>query len=226
MQDYQLGQAMPAWQQALNATDIANNQHVQGMAKSMGSQLNQNLQEKALPGVRAGAARSGGLGGSRQALAEAIAIRENQGQRQDFRGRQLGELGSLSQVQAAQRSQGLADLYNQSYAPGLGARTAALGMTGAMQDAAGLGAKSRLAAGALQEERQQKEIDADRARHEYYRDYPAKMAQLYGSLFSSANVPFGTESESKSSSSSYGSQKSSNGIGSLGGLAGLFSAFA
>jgi len=224
MQDYQLGQAMPAWQQALNATDIANNQQVQGMASamrgSMGAdfdsavrRLNQNMTQVALPAARSGAALRGGIGGSRQALAEAVAMRENQGQMADFRNQQT-----------AQHNQALADLYNQSYNTGVGARTAALGMTGAMQQAAGAGADTRLRAGGLQEARQQQEIDADRERFEYYRDYPARMAQLYGSLFSSANVPFGTVGSSKSSGTSYGSQKQSGGFD-LGGLLGAAAAF-
>lgn len=231
MQDWMYGQTVPAYFQALNAPDVANNPYVQQMAAAMGGalnadfqntragqaadfnaavrRLNQELTQTALPAVNAGAALQGGIGGSRQALAQAVAIRENQGQMQDFKSKQLTELANLGRTQAAQEALGLANLYNQSYETGVGARTAALGMMPQMQAGATAGADTQLRLGGLQETRQQQEIDADRARFEYYRDYPANMAKLFGSLFTNANVPFGDDSysSSQSSSSSYGKMK-------------------
>jgi hypothetical protein len=169
------------------------------MAASISDEMARNLTDAALPAVNSGAALAGGVGGSRQAIAQGDAIAQSQ------------------QAQADALNQ----LYYQSYGQGLDAQASALGQIGMMGDAAQRGSQTRLGVGALEEDRWQQEIDSDRERFEYYRDYPAMMAALYSSLFNSSTVPFGqyTTATSKSSSYSSSNQESSGG-GS--GLLGLF----
>jgi hypothetical protein len=50
------------------------NPYTDWMASSIGGRLNQNLQRNLMPGIRNGAIAAGGLGGSRQGVAEGVAI--------------------------------------------------------------------------------------------------------------------------------------------------------
>ena len=63
---------------ALNSPDAANNPYVQNMMQSNQFNLNRNLQENLLPSIRGGALNAGGVGGSRQGIAEGIALRGTQ----------------------------------------------------------------------------------------------------------------------------------------------------
>lgn len=60
---------------ALNSPDAANNPYVQGMMQTNQNMVNRNLQENLLPSIRGGAMSAGQVGGSRQGVAEGIALR-------------------------------------------------------------------------------------------------------------------------------------------------------
>lgn len=72
---------------------VGSNPYLQGQAQAIISQSNQNLQNNILPGINSGAMAAGGYGGSRQGIAQGLAI---QGQQQSL-------------------NNALANLYGQSY---------------------------------------------------------------------------------------------------------------
>lgn len=74
----QIWDTQKAQYEMLNAPDVANNQYVQGMMGANADLLNRNLQENLLPSVRGGALATGGVGGSRQGIAEGLAMRGTQ----------------------------------------------------------------------------------------------------------------------------------------------------
>ena len=50
------------------------NPYLQDQIKGLQQQSNQNLQQTVLPGINAGAVAAGGYGGSRQGIAQGVAI--------------------------------------------------------------------------------------------------------------------------------------------------------
>lgn len=101
------GQAvLPAWMTQLGAADVANNPYVSGMADALTSRVNRNFNENLLPGITTGAVGMGGFG-TRDAVAQGVAA------------------GQTSDV----LSEHLANLYGGAYNTGLGASSAALGMS-------------------------------------------------------------------------------------------------
>lgn len=70
--------AMQAWRSTLMAPDVANNPYVQGMLEQQANLLNRNLMENLIPGAEMGAIGAGQFGGSRQGIAEGIAMRGTQ----------------------------------------------------------------------------------------------------------------------------------------------------
>jgi hypothetical protein len=189
-QDLQAGDAYKALMQNYNAADVANNPYVKAMQDSIGGTMTRELREGALPAVNAGAALAGGIGGSRQALAQGQAI-----------GRSQTALGDA-----------LANLNLGAYNTGVGARTAALQMSPQIQAMTKSGGLTRLGVGQALEQRGQQEIDAQRARFEYYRDFPMMMSQMF--------APYITGAPMASTNTSQGTSKASGG-GS--GIMGLFS---
>lgn len=159
-QDALFGRAMPAWESALTAPDLERNPYVKDMRRSTRRQFGRSLAE-ALPRVATGAQLAGGVGGSRQALAEALMTRDMH--------QSLGEA--------------LNELNLGAYSEGLGARTAALGMGGLMDEMATAGSRTRRQIGAEQQMQKQGQIDADVERFNYYRDYPMMLAQFFSQAY-------------------------------------------
>lgn len=74
----QIAQAQGAQAFQLNAPDVANNPYVTGMIDRQQTRLNRNLQENLLPAIGHNAIHAGQMGGSRQGIAEGIAMRGTQ----------------------------------------------------------------------------------------------------------------------------------------------------
>ena len=96
-----------AYRSMLAAPDVANNPYVQDWAQAANRRLGEDFQEQILPGIQKNAIAAGGLGGTRQGVAEGIAA------------------GKLAQAMGDQT----ANMYNQAYGLGLDqqARGLALG---------------------------------------------------------------------------------------------------
>jgi hypothetical protein len=101
-------QLMGALSNQLNATDVANNPHLAAAVQAAMNPVMRQLQEQALPGVRAGATQAGQYGSSRQGVLESNAIRDATGMMAD-------------------RSAGM---YSDAYAQGLQAQGNALSRAG------------------------------------------------------------------------------------------------
>lgn len=179
-QDQQAGEAYKALMQSYGAADIANNPYVQAMQGSIANTMNTSLKEEMLPAVNAGAALSGGIGGSRQALAQGTAI-----------GKSQTALGDA-----------ITNLNLGAYNTGVGARTSALQMAPSISNMASTGATNRLGVGQAMEQRGQQEIDAMRQRFEYYRDYPQQQALAFQQIF--GNAPMASSSQGTETSTSKG----------------------
>lgn len=182
-QDQQAGDAYKALMQNYNAADIANNPYVQAMQGSITNSMNTSLKEQMMPAVNAGAALAGGIGGSRQALAQGTAI-----------GKAQTALGDS-----------LANLNLGAYNTGVNARTNALQMAPSISNMAATGATNRLGVGQAMEMRGQQEIDAARQRFEYYRDYPSQQALAFQQIFGNAPMQSGSQGTETSKSSGGGS---------------------
>ena len=74
----QIYDAQRAQSFALNSPDAANNPYVQNMMQSNQYMANRNLSENLLPQIAGGAVASGQMGGSRQGIAEGLAMRGTQ----------------------------------------------------------------------------------------------------------------------------------------------------
>ena len=100
------GNLLNATNSALNATDVANNPYVGGMADMITGRLNRNLTENLMPAANMGAMAAGQLGGGRHGVMQGQAM-----------GRTQEALGDS-----------LAQLYGDAYSQGLDAQTKALGL--------------------------------------------------------------------------------------------------
>ena len=74
----QIYDAQRAQSFALNSPDVANNPYVQNMMQSNQFMANRNLSENLLPQIQSGAVASGQMGGSRQGIAQGLAMRGTQ----------------------------------------------------------------------------------------------------------------------------------------------------
>ena len=74
----QIYDAQRAQSFALNSPDAANNPYVQNMMQSNQFMANRNLSENLLPMIDSGAVAAGQMGGSRQGIAQGLAMRGTQ----------------------------------------------------------------------------------------------------------------------------------------------------
>jgi len=199
------GQA--AWKQALNAADLRSNPYVQQYADALRGRmhsdqarnqyrLSQQFNEELMPGVRGGAAKAGGIGGSRQAMAEAVAMSRTSRDMQDYL------RGSTADVNAQ-----MGDLFNNAYNTGVQARGQALGYTEMMNKAAAQPAMMRYGIGQRQEQRQQDLINADKERWDFAQNAPWQKLQQYAGIMGQI-TPTGQDTKSNSSTTSRGKNSS------------------
>ncbi len=132
----------------------------QGSVDDLTRGFTQNLTENILPSVRGGATASGQFGGSASGIGEALSVERSN----------AGLSDSLSNLYLGAYGQGL-DSFNQALnrAPSLFGLGAAPGHLQA-------------GVGDIQQNQAQREIDADRARHDFEQNEPINMLQLLQQL--------------------------------------------
>ena len=175
-----IGQAQGSWGSDLNAPDVANNPYVQNMIAANERAVNRNLFENMLPQTRQQAVMEGGMGGSRQGVAEGIAMR--------------GTQEALANQNAATQM----DAYNR----GLAAQQGALGMTGdIINQGYSPGQAMRNIGDELRQE-QQRYVDESMARQMFGQNAPWENLQNYAGIV----TPFSgmTTSSGKSTEGSGG----------------------
>lgn len=155
----------------LNSYDVANNPVVQNAAKAATQPIIQQLREEVLPGIQNSAVSSGGLGGSRQGIAQAQGI----------------ERASRAAMDTS------AGIYNTAYGQGLTALQNTLGMMPNLQQASFLPGAAQSAVGAQQRELNQAQINEDMARYTYNQNLPFQNLTEYGNTI---GKPFGGTSTS------------------------------
>lgn len=158
-----------ASQQMLNAPDVANNPYISGMADTIESRLNRNLQENLIPGVTQNALMAGQPSGSRAGVAEGIATRGTQ-----------EAIGSS-----------LSDLYGGAYGQGLTAQTNALSMSPQMLQMGMVPSQIQQQVGAQRQGMEQSGIDEAVNRQQYNQNAPWDALSRYNALLS-GGLPFGT----------------------------------
>ena len=155
--------ALSAYQYGTGSSilDVANNPYIQGMAQGAVSDVMAGLAPE-MANIRSGAIQSGGYGGSRQGIAEGMAL--------------------AGAADAATRA--AADIYGQAYGQGLDAQGRTLGMTGDLLRAgfAPYGALST--SGAEQQAAQQALINDAMARYEFEQNLPYNALNQYMSTIS------------------------------------------
>ena len=164
----QFNQAQGALNFALNAPDVANNPAVQGMMRSNRRMLNRNLQENLLPGIRGGAVAAGQVGGSRQGIAEGIAMRGTQ--------QALADANARTQLDA--------------YGKGLGAQGMALGMAPSVANFGMMPMDIMAQTGAYNRGIDQEALSADMSRYNYNQALPWENLGRYNNLV--AGAPWGS----------------------------------
>lgn len=87
----QIFDAQKAQFEMLNAPDVANNPYVQGIIDVGQNRMNENLTQNTLPAIRGGALSHGAVGGSKQGIAEGLALQGNQRELADFQNQVLGQ---------------------------------------------------------------------------------------------------------------------------------------
>lgn len=140
--------------------DVAQNPYVTGMADAAIRRAYDPL-AKQLAGIRGGAVRSGGYGGSRQGIAEGTAI----------------GAANRNALDAA------ANIYGQAYDQGLGHQLGTMGRVPSLMSS-GFGLGSQLAnIGQQQQAQQQQEINAAIQAHEFQQQLPYSQLSQYANVF-------------------------------------------
>ena len=158
--------------QGLNATDVANNQNVIGMADAATRPIIQQLNEQVLPNIRSGAVASGTLGGSRQGIAEAQGMERAARSAMDTR----------------------ADVFGSAYGQGLSTMSNTLSQIPALTDAAYKPGAVISSIGEKQRQLDQAKINEDIARWDYGQNQPYQKLTEYGNVVSK---PFGGQATSE-----------------------------
>lgn len=160
-----------AVQVGLNSYDVANNPVVANAAKAATQPIITQLKEEVLPGINSGAISSGGLGGSRQGIAQAQGI----------------ERASRAAMDTS------AGIYNNAYSQGLQTLSNTLGLMPTLQQASFMPGAAQSAVGAQQREMNQANINEDMARYTYNQNLPYQNLTEYGNTI---GKPFGGTSTS------------------------------
>ncbi len=189
--------AMQAWQSTLSAPDVASNPYVQGMLEQQANLLNRNLMENLIPGAEMGAIGAGQFGGSRQGIAEGIAMR----------GTQEALANQAAQTQMDAYLAGLGQQrYGLSAAPGM----ASFGM---------MPADVLSGVGGVRRGEEQKAIDEARQRWEFEQNEPWMRAERFAGSFFPYSQPYSTttrEAQTTPSAFSVGTQLAGLGLAGMG----------
>jgi hypothetical protein len=215
----------------LGAADVANNPYVNNMlgqqASQLGNAFNQTygrlqsgygdlatdvterLQREWLPGIRSGATGAGQYGGTRQGIAEGLAMSNATDQLARY-GQEMGrELSSLGTNQAQSLANAAAQTQLGAYGQGLEQQRAAMALAPAQAQLELMPAQLQQQAGALREGWSQRGIDEAMARYNFAQQDPWLRLQQMNSIFS--GIPWET------TATATGSKSGSAGAGALGG---------
>lgn len=162
----QIYDAQRAQSFALNSPDAANNPYVQNMMRSNAFNLNRNLQENLLPAINSGAVAAGQYGGSRQGIAQGLAMR--------------GTQDALANANASTMM--------DAYSKGLGAQGMALGNAGNMMNM-GLSPMNIMnQVGQYNQGIDQTALDADMNRWNYNQQLPMDTLNFYNNIIQGNNA--------------------------------------
>lgn len=184
-------QVTPGLETMLNAYKVQNNPVVADYAKAAIDPIQQALMKTVLPGIRSGSVMSGTLGGSRQALAEGSAI-----------GNATREMGNTT-----------AGIYNNAYNQGMASLAQGLQMSPALQQSGYMPGQVVSAVGDVQQQQQQKQIDAAMQKWAYEQALPYQKLVEFSNLI---NGQYGGQGSSEVKAEGSGTTQT---IGSI--LAGL-----
>ena len=162
----QIYDAQRAQSFALNSPDAANNPYVQNMMQSNQFMANRNLSENLLPRIASGAAAAGQMGGSRQGIAEGLAMRGTQ------------------EALANANAQTMMDAYGK----GLGAQQGALSLAPRIM---GMGLQPMDImgqVGAYNQGIDTQALDADMARWNYNQQAPYDALNFYNNIVAGNNA--------------------------------------
>ncbi|MCU0810606.1 MAG: hypothetical protein MUE59_06150 [Thiobacillaceae bacterium] len=175
-----------------NSADVANNPYVNQMLQGQAGLVSGQLMREWLPAIRSGASLAGQYGGSRQGVAEGVAI---------------GEAAKALSNAAAQTQLG-------AYDQGLAAQKSALAFLPQQAQLGMLPAQLYGQVGGQEQAYGQQYIDDAMARYNYALQEPWNRLNLQNSIYS--NVPWGQSATTKNSGGS-ASTGSSGAAGALGG---------
>ena len=161
----QIYDAQRAQSFALNSPDAANNPYVQNMMQSNQFMANRNLSENLLPMIDSGAVAAGQMGGSRQGIAQGLAMRGTQ------------------EALANANAQTMMDAYGK----GLGAQQGALAMAPNIMGMGTAPMDIMGQVGAYNQGIDTQALDADMARWNYNQERPWDALGRYSNIVSGNN---------------------------------------
>jgi hypothetical protein len=174
----QFGQTQAALGQMLDAPNVAQNPYIGGVADVIQKRLGRQFTENINPAIRSGAVASGGLGGSRQALAQGLAARGTQEATGDA----------------------LAQLYADAYGQGLGQQRAGVGYSPAIMQAGMMPFQIMGDVGAYRRGTAEQALQADIDRYQFGQERPYSIADRY--LAALGQTPWGQQGTSTQPGSS------------------------
>lgn len=154
-----------AYKGMLTAPDVANNPYVQDWVQAANRRLGTDFQEQILPGIQKNAIAAGGLGGSRQGVAEGIAA------------------GKLAQAMGDQT----ANMYNQAYGMGLDQQARAMALAPQQMGIGMMPGQALYDIGAKYRAEEQLPIDEAIQRHYYGQEAPWNDLSKYYRLIGGNN---------------------------------------
>jgi len=164
--------AIPTANFLMQAYDVEKNPYVKSAVQSAMQPVMQQLREQALPSIRSGAVAAGSYGGTRQALAEGLAMQ-----------RAAQEMGNIS-----------SQMYNQAYNAGLQAALNGIGAIPTIQQSMAFPGQVLSGVGGQERALEQAKVNEAVARHQWEQTAPRLALQEYMRL---AGIPLGGESTSE-----------------------------
>jgi len=164
--------AIPTANFLMQAYDVERNPYIRAAVQGAIQPVMQQLREQALPAIRSGAVASGSYGGTRQALAEGLAMQ-----------RAAQEMGNIS-----------SQMYNRAYETGLQAALSGIGAIPTIQQTLAFPGQVLSGVGAQERALEQARINEDIARFQWGQMAPRLALQEYMRL---VGIPLGGETTSE-----------------------------
>lgn len=215
-------QTMNTYNNLTNAMDVANNPYVQGMNLASANMFNQamgqsfadmakNYANTVAPSIANSAIGQGGFGGTRQGVAEGMAV---------------GNMANAARDVMQSGQANLANMYAQTnlgaYGQGLGAANQAMAFSPQLAELGLLPGQIQQQAGQMGEQYQQQALDWEKAKWDFYQNEPWNRISNMNAIYSGA-TPYAAQSSQQQMTQPITSNPWASGLAAASGAYGLYS---